>query len=1240
MSNPSIAWASLLVLLSTCMPAMAISPAHLKTVGIEGIAQTAPEETLAQIAQRSTVRITTGQNKGSGTIISKRDNTYLILTNSHVVRGAQSIQVQTFDSQTYQAKVVSNAFAKEQDLALLEITSTKSYSVPEIASFSPRLESETLSAGYGASSGKFQSSEGKVQQLPNQALKEGYQLGYSGEVVQGMSGGPVFDGADYKLIGINGRAAFPVVSSYVYEDGTSPSAAEIQAMREVNWSIPIRTVLAQVQPNILTAYQLPLPETDPGVKTTKLAGWLGEIEAKAKQFTVRIDSSSGRNGSGVIVSRQGKTYTVLTAEHVVCEREAATEPCGAVGYKVATHDGKTYELNKSKFRTEVGVDLGVVEFESDVVYPVATLANYNTSKSDYVFVAGFPKVGRNVAPQWMFSGGRIYEKEQGRFNVSDNRIASSSGGGAGLAQSQASFSGGYELVYTSITYGGMSGGVVLDSQGRVIGIHGLAEGESKTEEGPIQLGNSLGVPINTFMGLIPRFKLSAQQIAVTSTKPNPLSQLQNTDIGNAILKVGVSKDNAKPSIWIERGNQLLRLERYIEAEQAFERAIQLNPTFVHLAWYGKGKALEGQSKYPEAVRAFETSLLKQPSYTPALYALSAIYGLLKDYEEALAVINKAIQFAPKNANLYNEKWIVLNNLKRYQEALLAINEAIALSPRAAFYSNRGNTYYDLKDYPKAIADYDKAIAINPEYAVAYSNRGTTYSALKDYPKAIADYDKAIAINPEDAQAYNNRGITYSDLKDYPKAIADYIKFIAINPEDAQAYYNRGALYFALKDYPNAIADYTKFIAINPKYADSYYDRGLTYNALKDYPKAIADYTKFIAIIPEYADVYINRGNTYAALKDYPKAIADYDKAIAINDKAIAIIPEYADAYYDRGLAYYALKDYPKAITDYTKAIAINPEYAKAYSNRGLTYYALKDYPKAIADYDKAIAINPEYADAYNKRGNTYKDLKEYPKAIADYDKAIAINPEDALAYNNRGFTYDNLKNYPKAIADYTKAIAINPEYANAYTNRGNTYNALKEYPKAIADYTKAIAINPEYAAAYYNRGNTYNALKEYPKAISDYDKAIAINPELAAAYYNRGLTYLKLRQNQKAVSDYIQSTKIDSSYIGIYKDYSDLKVFVLLYAVGSKNEGIHTLKANRKDTVLVFESQDTAKSAAIQLTNQNFPTPVVTTIGINEIYTLCHNEALTCEQVPLGTEINLPSTQVPLKERSWKFPNK
>jgi tetratricopeptide (TPR) repeat protein/S1-C subfamily serine protease len=1066
MSKPTISWISGLMLLSTSLPVNATRPNH----PTQNVAQASESD---RSAQQVTVRITTNLNRGSGTLLKKRGNTYLVLTNAHVLRGSSKIQIQTYDGQTYTAQRLLNAFGGQTDLALIEFTSTKRYPTPEIANFTPQKGQKVYAAGYEARSGKFQSSEGEVQQRPSQSLKEGYQIGYSGQVIQGMSGGPVFEQATDELIGINGQTAYPVVASYVYEDGSKPSALEAQQMRQVNWSIPIRTVLAQVQPTILTAYQLPLPESEPRMKTARLAGWLGEIEAKAKQFTVRIDSSSGRNGSGVIVAKKGKTYTVLTAEHVVCEREAATESCGDTSYKVATHDGKDYELNKSKFRTEVGVDLAVVEFESDAVYPIATLANYPTSKSDYVFVAGFPKVGRNIAPQWMFNCGRIYEEEQGRSTINDSLITNSSDSDAELTQSQVSFSGGYEMVYTSITYGGMSGGVVMDRQGRVIGIHGLAEGESNTEEGEIQLGNSLGIPINTFIGLVPRLKLSSGQLSITSTKPSQLSQSEKIDISKAILTVGISNDNAKPSIWIERGNQLLRLGRFLDAEKAFDRAIQLNPTFVHLAWYGKGKALGYQAKYTEAISALETSLIEQSNYTPSLILLSGIYHKIKQYEKALAVLNKTIQFMPKNANLFNSKSTNFRDLKRYPEALLAIDQAIELSPRAAFYNNRGLTYYYLKEYAKAIADYDKAIAINPEFAPAYGNRGNTYHALKQYAKAIADFDRTIVINPSLADAYNNRRITYRILKEYSKAMVDFDKAIAINPKYAAAYGNRGNTYAALKDYPKAIADYNKAISINPELAEAYNSRGITYAALKDYPKAIADLVKAIVINPEYAFAYNNRGATYTALKDYPKAIADFNKAIAIN-------PEYAKAHYNRGKVYGVLKEYTKAMADFDKAITIDPKYVEAYTLRGNTYSVLKEYLKAMADLDKAITIDPKHADAYIVRGNTYLRVKNNSKALAAFNQAITLNPKARTAIVNIGLIQYEQGNIDAAMNQFQQAINVDKTSAEGTLALAVTLQSKGNIAKAEELAKSALTLDSKFLDPAFLRKNLWGE-----KMISD-----------------------------------------------------------------------------------------------------------------------------------------------------------
>ncbi|MGE4597046.1 MAG: tetratricopeptide repeat protein [Methylophilaceae bacterium] len=72
---------------------------------------------------------------------------------------------------------------------------------------------------------------------------------------------------------------------------------------------------------------------------------------------------------------------------------------------------------------------------------------------------------------------------------------------------------------------------------------------------------------------------------------------------------------------------------------------------------------------------------------------------------------------------------------------------------AETYNKSAEEKYDLKDYSGAIADYNKAIEINPNHADAYYNRGIAKDNLEDYYGAIADYTKAIEIDPNDAEAY-------------------------------------------------------------------------------------------------------------------------------------------------------------------------------------------------------------------------------------------------------------------------------------------------------------------------------------------------------------------------------------------------------------------------------------------------------------------------------------------------------
>ncbi|NJK51074.1 tetratricopeptide repeat protein [Candidatus Gracilibacteria bacterium] len=295
------------------------------------------------------------------------------------------------------------------------------------------------------------------------------------------------------------------------------------------------------------------------------------------------------NGSGFIVAKEGNTYTVLTAAHVVSNETSK--------FEILAPDGKRYPVDSATIQRDEGVDLAVVRFTSTENYQVATLANYNPNNGDYVFLGGYPKLGQ-TDPKWNFGAGLMFDKELGILSTGSISLETDD---SGLVSSSSTFAGGYEMVYTNISYGGMSGAPVLDTQGRVIGIHGSVEGEYVNDEAQqefveVQLGYSLGISTSTFLGIAPRLNVK-NLLPVENTAPAQLSEQQQQSILEAILSIAVPQSQASASQWLTRGNQLWRLGQLDEAQKAFDKAIQLNDSaLMYLAWYGKGLTLFEQKK--------------------------------------------------------------------------------------------------------------------------------------------------------------------------------------------------------------------------------------------------------------------------------------------------------------------------------------------------------------------------------------------------------------------------------------------------------------------------------------------------------------------------------------------------------------------------------------------------------------------------------------------------------------------
>lgn len=214
----------------------------------------------------------------------------------------------------------------------------------------------------------------------------------------------------------------------------------------------------------------------------------------AKLVTVRILNKLGA-GSGVIVDRQGQTYTVLTCDHVA-------NPSPDDRFTILTPDGQTHSAYRQRLPSLEGVDLALVQFESRSPYRVAVLGNSkNLSVGERVYASGFPNYqyqGSNSVEETLNWGLRAYRLTTGTI---------------AMLLSNQSLPRGYQLGYSNDIEPGMSGGPVLDREGRLIGINGrgkhpiqgidaftLADGTTPSPELFKRMeALSWAVPISSFM---------------------------------------------------------------------------------------------------------------------------------------------------------------------------------------------------------------------------------------------------------------------------------------------------------------------------------------------------------------------------------------------------------------------------------------------------------------------------------------------------------------------------------------------------------------------------------------------------------------------------------------------------------------------------------------------------------------------------------------------------------------------
>jgi protein O-mannosyl-transferase len=315
---------------------------------------------------------------------------------------------------------------------------------------------------------------------------------------------------------------------------------------------------------------------------------------------------------------------------------------------------------------------------------------------------------------------------------------------------------------------------------------------------------------------------------------------------------------------------------------------------------------------------------------------------------------------------------------------------------------------------------------NPACWVAHNNLGTALLGKGQVTDAVAQFQRALAIKPDYSDAYDNLGKAMLQEGKLADAIAHFQQALAVQPENAVAHYNLGVARFQEGRLNEAIREYQAAVAIQPTLAEAQYNLGNALIQKGDLDGAIAHYQAALRIQPDYFDARNNLGAAFFEKGEVPQAVAQYQVAVKLK-------PDDADAHDNFAYILIQSGNAKAAIAQCRAALKLRPDYANARKNLAAALVQTGQTDEAIAQYQKALAIQPGLVEAQTGLARIAWALATSPDPSArNGTKAVELARQaDRCAGGHNAETaatlaaaYAEAGQFPEAIGNARRALQL------------------------------------------------------------------------------------------------------------------------------------------------------------------------------------------------------------------------
>lgn len=166
-----------------------------------------------------------------------------------------------------------------------------------------------------------------------------------------------------------------------------------------------------------------------------------------------------------------------------------------------------------------------------------------------------------------------------------------------------------------------------------------------------------------------------------------------------------------------------------------------------------------------------------------------------------------------NLDNYFEQGLAEFEAGNYHDAIQLFDQALRLSlgNLAEIHLYRGEAYAYLKEWDKAMRDFNLALQYDPHLAEAYNERGNVLRFMGNYEDALAEFSNAIQLAPTSHEAYYNRALAFEEIGNFDAAETDLTQTIKLNAGIAAAYESRARVRIVKKDIDGAIEDLERYL---------------------------------------------------------------------------------------------------------------------------------------------------------------------------------------------------------------------------------------------------------------------------------------------------------------------------------------------------------------------------------------------------------------------------------------------